>query len=411
MTAPRSLIIVENLPLPRDRRVWQEAQALRDAGHVVSIICPKDAKHTESYVCIDGIHIFRHPVLVEAETAKGYAVEYTNALFWEFVLSLKVYWKNGFDTVQACNPPDLIFIVGAFWKYLFGKPFIFDHHDINPELFEAKFGRRGFFYKLMVWLERMTFKMSDVSIATNETFKDIAIGRGGMAEDNVFIVQSTPHAGRFRRQDPEPRLRNGRRIVVGYVGIMGAQDGVDLLVGAMDHIVNRLGREDIQCVIAGTGTEVAALKAQVRAANLLDHVTFTGFLSHEELLKTLSTYDIGVVPDRKNPFNDAISMNKIFEYMTLGIPFVSFNLVQGRRTGGDAGIYTEADNCPRALADGILKLADDNELRAEKAALSKARGERLLDWNREKAQLLAAYEKARSRGARGAAQSVPATSS
>lgn len=411
MSAPRSLIIVENLPLPRDRRVWQEAQALRDAGHTVSIICPKDHAHTESYVCIDGIHIFRHPVILEAESAAGYAVEYSNALFWEFVLSIKAYWKVGFDTVQACNPPDLIFIVGAFWKYLFGKPFIFDHHDINPELFEAKFGKRGALYNLMVWLERLTFKMSDVSIATNETFKQIAIDRGGMSPDNVYVVHSTPHAGRFKRVPPEPRLRNGRRIVVGYVGIMGAQDGVDMLVDAMGHLVNDRGRHDVQCVIAGTGTEVEGLKKRARELGLQDYVTFTGFLSHEDLLTTLSTYDIGIVPDRKNPFNDAISMNKLFEYMTLGIPFVSFDLKEGRRTGGDAGIYADTDNCPIALARGILELSDNNELRAEKARLSKARGLRLLDWNCEKAQLLAAYEKARGgrkvvRPAAGAQQSA-----
>ncbi|MEL7304115.1 MAG: glycosyltransferase, partial [Pseudomonadota bacterium] len=188
--APRTLIIVENLTLPLDRRVWQEATALRDAGHTVSVICPKGGPYRASYECLDGIHIFRHPMPLEADGALGYVVEYSAALFWEFVLSIRVAMKVGFDTVQACNPPDLIFIVAAFWKYLFGKPFIFDHHDINPELFEAKFGKRGAFHKLLKVFERMTFAMADASIATNATFRDIAIQRGGMDPDRVFIVHS-----------------------------------------------------------------------------------------------------------------------------------------------------------------------------------------------------------------------------
>lgn len=209
---PSILIIVENLTVPLDRRVWQEARTLREAGYTVSVICPKGGKYTAPYEVLEGIHIFRHPLPIEADGAAGYAIEYASALFWEFVLSVKAYWKVGFDAVQACNPPDLIFLVAGFWKYLFGKPFIFDHHDINPELYEAKFGRRGFFHSLLLGLERMTFRTADVSIATNDTFRSIAISRGGMEADRVFVVRSIPDLARFQRTEPAPRSRTGASI-------------------------------------------------------------------------------------------------------------------------------------------------------------------------------------------------------
>jgi glycosyltransferase involved in cell wall biosynthesis len=332
---PAILIIVENLTMPLDRRVWQEARTLRDAGYTVSVICPKGAEYTRPYELLDGIHVFRHSLPLEADGAAGYAIEYGAALFWQFVLSVKVFFKVGFDVVQACNPPDLMFLVAGFWKYLFGKPFIFDHHDINPELFEVKFGRRGFFHRLLLAAERATFRTADVSIAINETFKDIAVARGGMAEDRVFIVRSIPELSYFKRTAPDRSLRGGRRILAGYCGVMGAQDGVDMLVRAMAHLIHVEGRRDIGCAIVGGGTEVPNLKRLARELGVEDDVTFTGFLpSGEPHLAALSAFDVGVIPDPKNVFNDKISMNKVFEYMTLGIPFVQFDLVEGRRAAG-----------------------------------------------------------------------------
>ena len=387
---PRALIIVENKTMPVDRRAWQGALALRDDGYEVSVICPKSADHRKSYELLDGVHVFRHPQPVEADGALGYLVEYSSALFWEFVLSIRVAMKVGFDTVQGNNPPDLIFLVAAFWKYLFGKPYIFDHQDVSPELYEAKFGKRGFFYRLMLLFERTTFAVADATIATNETFRDIAIERGGMDPDRVFVVHSVPDLKKFQRTKPNAHLRNGRRHVVGYVGIMGAQDGVDLLVNAMDDIVHTQGREDVQCVIVGSGTELASLKTQVAEQGLKDFVTFTGFLSGDKLFSALSTFDVGVIPDPKNSYNDKIAMNKIFEYTSLGIPFVQFDLNQARRLVGDAALYAE-DNCPKALARETLRLVDDPELRRVLSVRGEARAATLLDWDREKAQLLAAY--------------------
>jgi glycosyltransferase involved in cell wall biosynthesis len=388
----RVLIIVENLTVPLDRRVWQEATSLRDAGYTVSVICPKGGAYVAPYELLEGIHIFRHPMPLEADGAAGYAVEYASALFWEFVLSVKAYFKVGFDAIQACNPPDLIFVVGGFWKYLFGKRFVFDHHDINPELFEAKFGKRGFFHSVLQRLERMTFAVADVSIATNETFKSIAVERGGMAADDVFIVRSIPNLEKFHRVAADESLKAGRKCLVGYVGVMGAQDGVDLLVDAMAEIVNRHGRQDVHCAIVGSGTELEALKARAWARGLEDHITFTGFLTGERLLEAFSTFDVGVIPDPKNAYNDKISMNKLFEYMVLGLPFVQFDLIEGRRTAGDAALYA-GSNCPAGLARQILRLVDDDDLRSALSQRGLARAERMLQWPEERRRLLAAYDR------------------
>lgn len=387
------LIIVENLTVPLDRRVWQEARSLRDAGYTVSVICPKGGQYTAAYEELEGIHVFRHPLPIEADGAAGYVLEYGSALFWEFVLSVRAYAKVGFDVVQACNPPDLIFTVAGFWKYVMRKPFIFDHHDINPELYEAKFNKRGFFHRLLTVFERMTFKTADVSIATNETFKAIAVERGGMNPEDVFVVRSIPDVSRFRRVEADTQLRNGRSCLVGYVGIMGAQDGVDLLVDAMDEIVNKRGRNDVQCAIVGSGTELPRLRAMVRKSGLDDYVTFTGFLSGAPLLEALSAFDVGVIPDPKNAYNDKISMNKVFEYMCLGIPFVQFDLVEGRAMAAEAALYAD-DNSPVSLADRIVCLAEDEALRSRMGEAGAKRASRLLDWDRELANLLAAYDKA-----------------
>lgn len=387
------LIIVENLTMPLDRRVWQEARTLRDAGYTVSVICPVGGKYTKSYELLEGIHVFRHPLPFEADGALGYAVEYSWALAWELALSVRAYFKVGFDVVQACNPPDLIFLVAGIWKYLFGKPFVFDHHDINPELFEAKFNRRGTFHKLLTKLERWTFRTADVSIATNETFKEIAVKRGGMAPDRVFIVRSIPDVTRFRRVAPNASLRNGKKHVLGYVGIMGAQDGVDLLIEAVAHLVHKEGRKDVGCVIVGSGTELPNLQRLAHEHGLDDHVTFTGFLSGEPLLAALSSCDIGVIPDPKNTYNDKISMNKAFEYMTLGIPFVQFDLMEGRKIAGEAALYA-ADNSPIDLARQMARLMDEPQLAAQLASEGQMRAKALLRWDDEAARLLAAYDTA-----------------
>jgi len=390
-TKKRVLIIVENLPLPFDRRVWQEARTLHEAGYTVSIICPKGKGYEASYECLDGVHIHRHPLPFEAEGALGYALEYSTALFWEFFLALKVWRQRGFDVLHACNPPDTIFILGAFFK-LFGKKFLFDHHDINPELYEAKFGKRDVFYKLMVLLERLTFKTANVSIATNESYKKIAITRGGMPEDKVYIVRSGPDLGRLKILPPDNALKKGRSFFVGYVGVMGKQEGIDYLLNSVSYIVHTLKRTDVQFGLVGGGTSLSDMEQLGRELGVSDYVTFFGRVPDSELLRVLNTADVCVNPDVVNEMNDKSTMNKIMEYMSLGKPIVQFDMVEGRFSAQEASLYAEKNNAVD-LANKMIKLLDDSALRKQMGEFGRARVQNELEWRHEEPKLLAAYQK------------------
>ncbi|MGZ5037022.1 MAG: glycosyltransferase family 4 protein [Usitatibacter sp.] len=384
------LFLVENLPSPFDRRVWQEATALKAAGYGVSIICPTGKGCEKHFEEIDGIAIHRYDLAVEASGALGYAIEYSLALFWTFLLAWRVLLTRGFDAIHACNPPDLFFLIGGFFKLL-GKKFVFDHHDINPELYEAKFGRRDFFWKLMLALERLTFRTADVSIATNESYRRIAVERGGMDPDKVFVVRSGPSLERLRIVPPDPALKRGRRFLVGYVGVMGKQEGVDLLLCAARAIVDMHGRHDIHFGIVGGGTSLDELKALAARFEIEDYVTFTGRVPDAELLAMLNTADVCVNPDVANEMNDKSTMNKIMEYMALGKPIVQFDLAEGRFSAQEASLYARR-NDPDDLAAKIVELVDDPARRSVMGAYGRRRVENELEWRYEVPKLLSAYE-------------------
>ena len=386
----RVLIIVENLPSPFDRRVWQEASTLHEAGYEVSIICPTGKGYEKKYEKIDGIYIYRHNLPLEAEGALGYLMEYSAALFWEFVLAWRVLLTRGFDVIHACNPPDNIFLVGGFFKLL-GKKFLFDHHDINPELYEAKFGRRDFFYKVMLVWERWTFKLADVSIATNESYKKIALERGGMSEDRVFVVRSGPKLDRLRIIPPVEALKNGRRYMVGYVGVMGKQEGIDCLLRAAKHIVYEMGRTDIHFGLVGGGTSLEEMQAYAKELGVEDYVTFTGRVSDQKMLEMLNTADVCVNSDVANEMNDKSTMNKIMEYMALGKPIVQFDLAEGRFSAGDASLYAEKNNI-QDMAMKIVALMDDEDRRHKMGEYGRKRVVDTLSWDHEVPKLLAAYD-------------------
>ncbi len=383
------LIIVENLPVPFDRRVWSEATALRRAGHTVSVICPTGRDAEARYVEIDGIHVYRHPLPHEGHGALGYLVEYASALFWEFVLSVRVLRERGFDVIHACNPPDLIFLIGGFYK-LFGKKFLFDHHDINPELYEAKFGRRDWGWRLMLLVERLTFRVADVSLATNESYRQIAIERGGMAPERVHVVRSGPNLARIQEPPPDPVWRRGRRHLVGYVGVIGQQEGLDLLLEAVRHVVEVRGRQDVQFVVVGGGPALAETEAACAAMGLSEHVTFTGRVPDATLFGALAASDVCVNPDRPNAMNDKSTMNKIMEYMALGKPIVQFDLTEGRFSAQDASLYAR-NTVPADFGDKVLELLDDPERRARMGAFGRRRVREELAWQYEEPKLLAAY--------------------
>jgi glycosyltransferase involved in cell wall biosynthesis len=382
-------MLVENLPSPFDRRVWQEATTLRDAGYVVSIVCPTGKGCEKRFEDVDGIHIWRYRLPVEGAGALGYALEYAAALFWTLMLSVRVALTRGVDIVHACNPPDLLFLIGGLFK-LCGRKFVFDHHDINPELYEAKFGRRDFFYRLLLALERWTFRTADISIATNESYKRIATGRGGMPAQRVFVVRSGPSLERLKVLPPEPALKRGRRFLVGYVGVMGRQEGIDYLLHAARHIVHGLGRTDIHFGLVGGGTSLAEMQALARELELTDFVTFTGRVPDSELLAMLNTADVCVNPDIANDMNDRSTMNKIMEYMALGKPVVQFDLAEGRYSAERASLYARRNDA-LDLAAKIVELLDDPARRAEMGKYGRRRVENELAWKHEAPKLLAAY--------------------
>jgi glycosyltransferase involved in cell wall biosynthesis len=392
LSGRKVLIIVENLPVPFDRRVWQEARTLRDAGAAVSVICPALKGYSSRYELLDGIHIYRHSLPVEAKGALGFLLEYSAALFHEFRLAVRVYFAHGFDVIHGCNPPDLIFLVALPFKLL-GKKYIFDHHDINPELYESKFNKRGLFWNVLRFAEWLTFKTADVVISTNESYRQIAMCRGGRGPEDVFVVRSGPDLSRVKTLPPNPAWRRGRKFLVGYVGVMGEQEGIDLLLEAATHIVHTLGRRDVQFCLVGGGPSLEGLKAQAEEMGLSDYVTFTGRAPDDTLFEVLSTADVCANPDRVNAMNDKSTMNKILEYMAMGKPIVQFDVTEGRFSAGESSLYAKP-NDPVDFADKLLSLLGDPEARAKMGTEGRTRVEQRFAWKYEVPNLLRAYRRA-----------------
>jgi glycosyltransferase involved in cell wall biosynthesis len=386
------LIIVENLPLPFDRRVWHEAKTLTAAGATVSVICPTGKGYEKRYEVIEGVHIHRHP-LSEASGKLAYFSEYLSALFWETLLAWKIKLTRGFDVIQGCNPPDLIFLVAWQFRPL-GVRYIFDHHDINPELFEAKFNKTsGLFFRGLKLVERLTFRTAKVSIATNQSYRRIAIERGGMDPADVFVVRSGPDLRRLVPVPPVEKWKNGRRFLVGYVGVMGDQEGIDLLIDAIEKIVKREGRQDIQFVLVGGGPSLRPLQDLAASRGLADYVTFTGRAPDQDLMEVLSTSDVCVNPDRVNAMNDKSTMNKIMEYMAFAKPIVQFDVTEGRFSAQEASLYAKANDTDD-LAAKIRQLIDDPDQRARMGASGQQRVHAELGWEKQIAPLIAAYLRA-----------------
>jgi glycosyltransferase involved in cell wall biosynthesis len=390
---PRScVIVVENLPVPFDRRVWQEAQALHRAGWTVSVICPTNDYFPKPFEVIDDIAIYRHPLPPEGRGAVAYFREYATALFHEFRLLFKVHRERGFSIIQACNPPDLIFLAALPYK-LMGKRFIYDQHDVSPELFVVKFGNKGFLYRALLFFERMSYVMADHVITANATFKDLAISRGGKAPSQVEVVYGVPDRQRIRRVDPEPGLRGGRKFILGYVGIINEQDGVDHLVRAVAHLAKVNEFHDFRAIVVGSGPALELVRALARSLEVEDFIVFTGYLSGETLLAHISAFDIGIIPDPLNEANDLMSMNKVFEYCALGIPTACYPLKETKRLLGEAAIYAPSPD-PAGLAEACLSLMQDESLRARSAAVAAKLSAETFLWENEARKYVATYERA-----------------
>jgi glycosyltransferase involved in cell wall biosynthesis len=385
------VIIVENLPVPLDRRVWQEAQALRDAGWRVSVICPATEKYPLRFEIVDEISIYRHALPLEARGKLGFVLEYVCALFHECRLLAKIAAGPGFEVIQVCNPPDVLFLNALPYK-LFGKRLVFDHHDLCPELFAAKFGVRGPLHRLLLAAEWLTMKAADLVICANDTYRDLAIARGGKRPEDVVTVYSVPRSNFIRRVAPNEALRHGARLVLGYIGIIADQDGVDHLVRMMSHLINDHGRNDIHAVVVGDGPARHSVSELAISLGLADAMTFTGYLSGAELLAALSAFDIGIIPDPVNAYNDKISMNKVFEYSALGVPSIAYELYETRRLLGATARYAE-DATPAGLAHACLSLIEDDAMRLACGRQAKALADERFQWSHESQKYVAAYER------------------
>jgi glycosyltransferase involved in cell wall biosynthesis len=390
------LIIVENLPVPRDIRVWNEARSLRSAGYGVTVLCPKSKGYEAGYEFLDGVHIYRHPMPKEGDSAFGHLFEYGCALFWEFYYSLWIYFRRGFHLIQGCNPPDNVFLVALPFK-LRGVKYIFDHHDVCPELYLSKYQRKDLFYKVQVWLEKATFRSSDVVMSTNNSYRESALTRGGMQEDDVFVVRNGPDPRTFKAVPPNPALKRGKQYLVGYVGNMGSQEGLDILLDAA-LALKKQGRRDVYFTCVGGGPGLAGLRKMIVEKDLGDTVTFTGRIPDAELLEILSTADVCVNPDRPCEMNSMSTMIKIMEYMALGKPIVQFEGVEGRFSAQDSSLYSKGEgDIAQDFAEKIVWLLDRPEERARMGELGRRRVEEQLAWEHSVPNLLAAYERAFSK--------------
>ncbi|MBU6399055.1 MAG: glycosyltransferase family 4 protein [Verrucomicrobia bacterium] len=389
---PCVLIVVENLPVPPDRRVWQEARALRDAGYAVVIICPRMHGHNQPDETLEGIRIYRHRIHLQAKGFAGFFLEYASALWGETRLAWRAWWRHRFQVIHLCNPPDLLFLVAWPFKLL-GVRVVYDTHDLWPEMFEAKFGRGGLardaMYRAVRLAQRLTYACADVVLATNETHRRCALEQGRKRPEAVFIVRTAPKIVQAAAA-ANPALKRQRRFLVGYVGVMGSADGVHHLLEAAAHLVHRLERSDIQFLLLGSGPEFERLLAQRDALGLRDFVDMPGWAGDDVLFPALATIDLGVTCDPPNGYNHSCSMNKVLEYMAFGKPQVLFDLRECRAVAGEAARYVPGQS-PTALAEAIATLLDDHSARQRMGEIGARRIRQELNWDRSVEQLCRAY--------------------
>jgi glycosyltransferase involved in cell wall biosynthesis len=386
------LIIVENAPVPFDPRVWKEALSLSENGYEVTVLCPRDKGYERRHEVLDGVHIYRHPMPSEGNSLFGYLSEYICALFWQFWYTSWIYFRRGFHVIQGCNPPDDIFLIALPFKLL-GVKYIFDHHDANPELYLAKYEKRGLLYKIQLWLERQTYRFSDVVLATNCSYRDLAVTRGGIAPEDVFIVRNGPDLNTFKAVTPISDLKHGKRYLVGYVGTMSIQEGLDILLDVAVQIKNQ-GRRDIHFTCIGGGPGLAGLRRMVHEKTLGDMVDFTGRVPDKQLLETLSTADVCVNPDKPCRMNDISTMIKIMEYMALGKPIVQFDLKEGKFSAQEASLYANNQNQVADFASKLLWLLDNPDARETMGRFGLKRVAEELAWEYSVTNLLSAYDRA-----------------
>lgn len=382
------LFIAENLAVPFSRRTWEEAKTLKAKGSTVSVICPKMDGFLESHCEIEGINIYRHPSF-EGNSVFGYVLEYFVAIFWHLVLSAKIFWRNRFHVIHGCNPPDLVFITALFYK-LFRVKYVFDHHDVCPELYISKFNRKDVFYYFLCLLERLTFQTANYSIATNESYKNVAIKRGKMDSSNVRIVRSGPELSNFKIQEPILKYKKGKKFLVGYLGVISEIEGLDLLLESAAYLKER--RNDIHFAILGGGTELKKIKNKCLKMGLTEDFDFYGRVDDTLFMEVLNTSDVCVNPDRPSEMTNISTMNKVMEYMALKKPIVQYTLKEGMVSAQEASLYA-VNTDPIDFAKKIEFLLKDPALRLKMGNIGYKRIKEELSWEHEKNNLIGLYDK------------------
>ncbi|GAA2789416.1 glycosyltransferase [Kribbella solani] len=391
MTGPRVLIIIQNLWVPFDRRVWLECQALVASGYDVTVVCPK-GPNDPAYQVIDGVTVHKYKAYAPGGSKLGFVWEYA----YSFLLTLRLVFRarkaGRFQVLQACNPPDIFWPIAMLLRWLDRTRFVFDHHDLCPELFQSRFGGTGSLpYKGLRFLERMTHRQADHVISTNDSYRRIAITRSGKANHDVTVVRTGPDPDKLRRGVPDESLRRGHRYLVTYIGVMGPQDGVDIVVRAADHIVNNLHRTDIAFTLMGAGDSFDDVIALRDRLGLGEYVEFTGRVPDETVRAVMSTADLGLSPDPKNPLNDVSTMNKTMEYLAFELPVVAFDLIETKVSAEDAAVYVEPNDVAR-YGQAIADLLDDEMRRRRMAKLGRSRVEQVLAWKHQQKAYLGVYD-------------------
>jgi glycosyltransferase involved in cell wall biosynthesis len=385
------LVIVQNLPVPFDRRVWLECQALTAAGYSVSVICPKGPQDPKEAV-LDGVTLYKYRPYAAGTSKVTFVGEYLYSFAVTAWLTAKAWRRYRFDVLQACNPPDIFWPIALVLRRLAGVRFVFDQHDLCPELYESRFdGGSRTLHRALLVLEWCTYQSAHHVIVTNDSYHQVALNRGGRLDRDVTIVRTGPEPDRLHAGPPEPELRRGRSHLVAYLGVMGPQDGVDLAVRAAEHIVHQLGRRDISFKLMGSGDSFAQLVALRDELGLADYVEFTGRVPDETVARILSTADVGLCPDPKNSLNDVSTMNKTMEYMAFAVPIVAFDLRETRVSAGDAAVYARPNEVAD-LARLVLELIDDEPRRRSMGELGRARVVDSLAWAHQRGNYVGVYD-------------------
>lgn len=387
----RVLIIVQNLPVPFDRRVWLECQALVSDGHEVAVVCPK-GKDDPGFQVLGGVELYKYRPYAPGGSKLSFVTEYAYSFLATARLAMKARRSGRFGVMQACNPPDIFWPIALALRALDRTRFVFDHHDLCPELYVSRFpdGGQSLPYRALRALERRTHRTADHVISTNESYRDIAVTRSGKPAADVTVVRTGPDPEHLRRGEPSPELRRGRRFLAAYIGVMGPQDGVDIIVRAADIVVHQLGRDDIAFTLIGSGDCFDDLVTLRDELGLGGHVEFTGRTPDELVARVMSTADVGLSPDPKNPLNDVSTMNKTMEYMAFELPVVAFDLRETRVSAGDAAVYV-TPNDVHEYAKAIVALMDDESMRSEMGKRGRARVEQELAWSYQSRAYLGVY--------------------